>query len=229
MNVSNADAESASSVRVFGRLAVGGALLFPLLLVVVAAIQWDFLHERGWRLFDHGNVTWPSGTALGPWGFLQVLNFLVLGVSLLSLAVVLRRFVRVRRNVGPWLVGLMGIALLLSAFRIDEPMAFAGEGGSPETWNGVLHGIGFGLLLITSLLSTIVLGFQLRRDPRWSDLGRVSFAAAIGLPLALFGIGTLNGAIGFYLFLAILLAWIVTLALRGNRLASVPKSFGTAI
>lgn len=222
MDVANADAERSSTTQLLARLAIGGALLFPCLLVVVAVVQWDFLHERGWRLFDHGDVTWPSGTALGPWGFLQVLNFLVLGVSLLSLAVVLHRTVDVRRKVGSWLVGLMGIALLLSAFRIDEPTAFGGEGGSPETWNGVVHGIAFFLLLIATLLSMIVLGLQLRRDPRWSDLGRISFAAAIGLPLAFIGVGALNGATGFYLFLAILLAWIVVLALRGHRLASAP-------
>ncbi len=222
MDVSHADSERSSTTQRLARLAIGGALLFPLLLVVVGVVQWDFLHEHGWRLFDHGDVTWPSGTALGPGGFLQVLNFLVLGVSVLSLAVVLHRTVRARRKVGSWLVGLMGIALLLSAVRIDEPTAFGGEGSSPETWNGVVHGIAFVLLLVATLLSMIVLGFQLRRDPRWSDLGRVSFAAAIGLPLALIGIGSLNSAIGIYLFLAILLAWIAVLALRGHRLASAP-------
>ncbi len=220
MNLSRAHAPSAPSVRSLARIAIAGALLFPLLLVVIAAIQWDFLHERGWRVFDHGDVTWPSGTALGPSGFLQVINFLILGVSLLALAVALRRSVQTRRNVGSWLVGLMGVALLLSAFRIDHSTAFSGEGGSPETWNGVVHGIAFFLLLIATLLSTIVLGFQLRKDPQWSDLGRISLAVAIALPLAFIGLGALNGALGFYLFLAILLGWVVALASRALRLAS---------
>lgn len=219
MNLSRPPAPGVPSVRSLARIAIAGALLFPLLLVVIAAIQWEFLHERGWRVFDHGDVTWPSGTALGPSGFLQVVNFLILGVSLLALAVALRRSVQTRRNVGSWLVGLMGVALLLSAFRIDYPMAFSGE-GSPETWNGVVHGIAFLLLLIATLLSAIVLGFQLRQDPRWSDLGRISLAVAIALPLAFIGLGALNGALGFYLFLAILLGWVVALAWRALRLAS---------
>lgn len=206
--------------------AISGALVFPLLLVLVAAIQWDFLHERGWRVFDHGDVTWPSGTALGPHGYLQVVNFVVLGLAVVALAVALARSVQSRRKPGAWLVGLTGLALLLSAIRIDHPSAFGGEGSSPDTWNGVVHGVGFFLVLLATLASMITLGFQFRRDPRWADLAWFSFGAAFVLPVAFLGVGAINGAIGFYLFLAIVLAWIIVLALRAARVASAAVSNG---
>lgn len=205
-------------VRNLAKLAIAGALFFPLMLVVIAAIQWDFLHDRGWRVLDHGDVTWPSGTALGPSGYLQVLNFVVFGVAILALALALRRSLNVSRNVTSWLVGLLGVAVLASAIRIDEPSAF-GSGGSPDTWSGVVHGIAFGLLLISLLAATITAGVQLRRDPRWADLARVSAGAAVALLVAFFGVSAVNGAIGFYLFIAILVAWLVALALRAHRLA----------
>lgn len=214
----------ALTVRQLASVAVAGALVFPLLLLVVAAIQWDFLHDRGWRVFDHGDVTWPSGTALGPHGYLQVVNFVVLGLALLALAVALARSVQSHRNAGAWLVGLMGLALLLSAIRIDHPSAFGGEGSSPDTWNGVVHGVGFFLLLLATLASMITLGFQFRRDPRWRHLAPFSFGAAIALPVAFLGVSTINGAVGFYLFLAVILAWIIVLALRASRVASTPVS-----
>lgn len=205
-----------TGVRRLAMLAMAGALLFPLLLVVVTAVQRDFLHERGWRVLDHGDVTWPSGTALGPYGFLQVANFLVLGLALLALAVALGRTTASRPRVGAWLVGLLALALFLSAFRIDQAMAFGG--GSPETWNGYLHGAGFLLLLASALAAMIALGFQLRRDPRWRGLGRLSFAGAAALPLMLVGVGALNGALGFYLFILVLVSWAFVLAWRAYRL-----------
>ena len=198
-------------------IAMAGALLFPLLLVIVAAVQWDFLHDHGWRVRDHDGVTWPSGTALGPYGFLQVLNFLLLGIALLALAVTLRRTMTNERKIGAWLVGLMGIALLLSAFRIDQSSAF--EEGSPETWNGVLHGIGFFLLLLSGLASMTALGIQLRNDPRWRSYAWVSFGAAAAWLIAFFGISAINGAVGFYIFLGVVLAWMFALASHASRLA----------
>lgn len=216
----------ALTVRQLASVAISGALVFPLLLVVVAAIQWDFLHERGWRVFDHGDVTWPSGTALGPHGYLQVANFVVLGLAVLALAVALARSMQSRRKAGAWLVGLMGLTLLLSAIRIDHRTAFEGQGSSPETWNGVVHGVAFFLLILATLASMITLGLQFRRDPRWAELAWFSFGAAITLPVALLGVSAINGAIGFYLFLATVLAWIIVLGLRASRVASALVSDG---
>ena len=36
------------------------------------------------------------------------------------------------------LLGLLGVALILAAFRIDTPML---SGGNPDTWQGWIHGI----------------------------------------------------------------------------------------
>jgi hypothetical protein len=43
------------------------------------------------------------------------------------------------------LLTLLGVALILTGFRVDTPML---SGGSPVTWHGWVHGIAF-LLIIT--------------------------------------------------------------------------------
>ncbi len=196
--------------------AMAGPVVFALLLVTVTALEWDFLRDRGWRLFDHGDVTWPSATALGPYGHLQVANFVVLGLAMLALAVALRRTTPGHRAVGPWLVALMGVGLLLCAFRIDRASAFGG--GAPETWNGVAHLLGFVVLLASALGALLVCGLGLRRDPRWRDRARLSLGAVAAFLVTLVGVSAVNAGVGFYLLLVVLLGWTFLMAGRAHEL-----------
>jgi hypothetical protein len=48
------------------------------------------------------------------------------------------------------LLAMLGVALILAAFRVDVPML---SGGNPATWHGWVHGIAFLLIIATEVLA----------------------------------------------------------------------------
>jgi hypothetical protein len=89
---------------------------FVLGLVVLTLMQYDFMVETGWP--------WPSGLALGTWGWLQVLNFVFFGLTMIAFAVGLHRSVAVGGRmswVGPILFIVAGVAMVLLGFKVDNP------------------------------------------------------------------------------------------------------------
>ena len=207
------------------RLALAGLVgppLFAAIVVLVTGLEWDFLHDHGWSAapFDSPDPPWPSTTALGGYGFLQILNFILLGVSALALAVALFRLLR--RRIGPGLVSLTAVGAGLSAFRADYGMV---NGGGPDTWNGTVHAAAFTLLIPAALLSMFVLAVQFRRDERWRSLSVPSLItglAALGSVVAnLAGAGTLF----FVIFLLTLVGWLMSVA---GRAFSLSRRLGSA-
>jgi heme exporter protein D len=202
------------------KLALAGLIgppLFAAIVVFLTAIEWDFLHGIGWSagLFVNPDPPWPSSTALGDYGFLQVLNFLQLGVSVLALAFALFRLLDVRRKVGPTLLALAGAALLGSAFRTDYGTV---RGGSPDTWNGVIHGIAFFVFALSLLASMFGLTAQFRRDQRWRSLSRYSLIAGVSALAAIIANFAGAGNLFFYVFLAVTLSWLALVAAHAYSL-----------
>ena len=194
-----------------------GPPLFAVVVVVVTALEWDFLHRVGWTagLFDNPDPPWPSSTALGRYGFLQILNFILLGVSILALAAALFRLLNVRRKIGPSLLVVLGASLLASAFRADYGMV---GGGGPNTWNGTAHAAAFTFLIPATFLSMLALAVQFRRDERWRSLSLYSLlAAAVALASIVVSLAG-GGNLFFYIFLATLLAWLSLVAARASSL-----------
>jgi hypothetical protein len=52
------------------------------------------------------------------------------------------------------LLGLLGVALILAAFRVDTPML---RGGNPDTWHSWIHGIAFLLIIATGTLAPLTM------------------------------------------------------------------------
>ena len=73
------------------------------------------------------------------------------------------------------LLTLLGVALLLAAFRVDTPMI---SGGSPATWHGWVHGIAFLLIIATGVLAPLTMALAVRSDPSWRPTAVVSIAAS---------------------------------------------------
>src|SRR3712207_9153679 len=59
-----------------------GPALFATLLLALSALEYDFMLGIGWRPVANPAGAWPRGLALGPYGFAQVVNFVVSGVLL---------------------------------------------------------------------------------------------------------------------------------------------------
>ena len=203
------------------RLALAGLVgppLFAAIVLLVTALEWDFLHDVGWSAapFDSPDPPWPSSTALGDYGFLQILNFLLLGVSVLALAVALFRLLDVRRKIGPSLVVLLAIGAGLSAFRADYGMV---NGGGPDTWNGTVHAAAFTILVPAALASMFVLAAQFRRDERWRSLSVPSLIAGVVALGGVVGFLSNAGTLFFVIFLVALLGWLMLVAVRALALS----------
>ena len=133
------------------RLAFAGVVAPPLFAAVVlllTLLAWDELHTLGWSAgpFDDPDATWPSVAMLADHGFLQSLNYAMLGLATIGLAVALRRLGA--RLVESALVALLGLGFAIASFRIDRGST---TGGGPETWNGTLHALGLTIAVIAAL------------------------------------------------------------------------------
>ena len=191
-----------------------GPAVFALIVVILTLAQYGFMVQIGWDPVGVSEVPWPSGLALGPLGWLQVLNFIFFGLTLAVFAVGLHRGVaaRVRGSVvGPALLLVAGIALVLAAFKTDPSLS-----GGPQTWHGLIHGLAFLLLVLSLLLSLFFLWWRLRRDPLWHGYDRYTLVTAI-FYLVLFFLSASQWA--FYLFLAVVLVWIEVMAIRLRSIA----------
>jgi uncharacterized membrane protein len=81
--------------------------------------------------------------------------------------------------VGPALVFVAGLALLiLGFFKTDRP--------GTESFSGIMHGVGFMLLLLSMLLAFFAFAWTWRRDPYWRGLRWYSLASGVLLIAPLF-------------------------------------------
>jgi hypothetical protein len=196
--------------------ALAGPPLFATILLVVTALVWDFLHDLGWSAapFESPDAPWPSVLALSDYGFLVVLSFLVLGLSVFALASILGR----RWKLGPAFLFLLGAGLCLAAFRTDYGTA---TGGGPETWNGTVHAVGFTLIVPATVLAMLVLGAEFRRDDDWQPSSSLSLVAGVLALMAVAGFLALGNSVFFWLYLGVALCWLELIARRALALVRV--------
>ena len=195
------------------RLALFGAIgpvVFVGVVIVVTFLEWDFLHARGWHLVQDSRVVYPSTTAMGPYGLLQTLNFLQIGVAVIAVALGLWRTVTPRPRVGTAFVVLAGVSFLLSSFTTD------GTNGTPTTWHGTIHALAFLLLVFATLIGALVIAVQLRKDPAWRLVAYVAPVVPIVLVVSLFLTGAVRQAGGLLSVFSILamLGWYALLGWR---------------
>jgi hypothetical protein len=192
---------------------LAGFLAGPFFLISVGlntSASIGYLHRLGWEFVGGEQVPWPSSLARGPHGWAQVATFLITGLLIVILAAAVRDRLPRRRasSFAVVLLAVLGVALLLAAFRVDTPML---SGGNPETWNGWIHGIAFLLIIATGVLAPLTLALAVRGDPRWRPIAVVSLAAS-----ALFLVFLILpwGNATFLLAVVTLFGWIAALAAR---------------
>lgn len=191
------------------RAAVAGMLapiMFSLLVVILTLLQHEFLLGLGWHPIQSSDVPWPSALALGPYGWLQVANFVLFGLLLIVFAVGLHRDIVGGKwaKAGPLLLITAGIALVLCGFKTDPHLA-----NGPQTIQGWIHGLAFFLLVGSIIPAFFVMWRRLQKDSRWRGYDWYTLISGV---LALFAF-FLPG-VGFYFFLAVILTWIEVMAMR---------------
>jgi hypothetical protein len=169
-----------------------------------------------------------SELSLGPYGWVQMLNFLLTG----ALVVVFGRGLAAHfsagaaSRTGPVLVQCMGVSLVVSGLFATDPSAMFDQASA----HGVVHGI-FGAIFFTlAPVSCFVFYRRFRSDRAWRPLAGWSLAAGVVLTL---GIGLLKfsqqpgsalfdwkGLVQRVILVAIM-AWIFAVASRLRRLDRV--------
>jgi hypothetical protein len=158
-----------SEVRLLGILGLFGCVLFTGIVAALTAVQWSFLQSRGWDPIRATDVPYPSTLALGPGGWLQVLNFAILGLALLGVAAGLWRALEPQPTAAV-------VSLVVAGFAGLALMAVTdGSLSSVRTWHGAVHVGAFFTLLIAVVLAALVIGlwapnaatFGWLRLPRW--------------------------------------------------------------
>lgn len=195
------------STRTLAALGVAGPLLFAVVVLFLDVVQYDYLVANG----DDPWTTSPvSVNALGPNGWLQIVNFGVLGLSVIALSVAAHRGIRgeSRSIVGPAFMALWGVAFLFSMFPIER---------QPQSFSGYAHGIAFAAVSLTLIPMYVFMWRRLRRSPGWEGFARytvVMGALALPLEIASFALQAIIPFSWFYLWLGAQLVWCTLLAAR---------------
>lgn len=214
--MSTVETRSAPSVR--ASVARAALVTGPLFLAEVALNSWlsrDYLHAHGWALRGGDDLPWPSMLALGPHGWAQVAGFAIAGTGVLCAVPALARALpaRRRRTLAVAFFSILGLAVLLSAARVDASMI---AGDDPSSWHGWMHGLMFLVLLPTTVLTPLLVAWAAWGDPGWRNAALLSAFTPL-LVIGAFASG--QGNLGFYLFLCVVFGWAATVAATATRLS----------
>ena len=183
-----------------------GPVLFATVVLALTVLQYDFMLGIGWRPLRDPAGAWPSGLALGPYGWGQTLNFVLSGVLLAIFGAGLH--VGTKNGRGSWIGSasliVAGGAMVLMGFETD-PIRRAG----PRTLHGLIHDLAFALFVLALLSALYFLWWRFRRDPPWRGHAPYTLATGVIATLLLFLPG-----VAYYFFVAAVLAWISTTGVK---------------
>ncbi len=193
-------------IKLAARAGIIGPLLFACVLITLTLLKYKFLLSLGWDPIHAPTFDWPSGLALGNYGWIMTLTFLLSGFMLALFASGLRLSLPPSRITFFATVALTcaGLALAGLAFTTDPTIR-----STPATWHGRLHDLSFVLLGLSLMPAMILLGFVFRQVEQWRSLTRYTWLTAF-CAVPTFG---LKGA-AFYIFLLLVLIWSEVVAWR---------------
>jgi hypothetical protein len=183
--------------------AIAGAVAPFAFLIATVAISWleeSYMERLGWDV-------WPSGLALGPHGWLQLANFIALGLLLIVFALAVNAVPARSRwtKVAPALLGIAGVAAGMLAFETDPP-------DRDETWHGLVHGWAYVTWLISLVVSYPFTWWRVRRHPAWRTVRWSSLLALLLFPPVL--LLPDSESAGNYIFFAVAMTPLAAIAIR---------------
>ena len=194
-------------IKLAARAGIIGPILFGIVLLALTILEYEFLLSLGWRPLQP--LDWPSGLALGPYGWIMTLTFLLSGLMMTLFAYGLRLGLPRSRwtSLSTWLLAIAGLGLVGLTFTTDPTIRT-----TPHTWHGLLHDSSFVVLGLTFMPAMILLGFVFRKDPHWENLATYTWAT-VALAVPTFWLKGL----AFYVFLLAALTWCEVIAIRLNQ------------
>ncbi|WP_328523070.1 DUF998 domain-containing protein [Kribbella sp. NBC_00359] len=134
----------------------GALVLFVVVVAVEDAVRTDF------SPLDH----WVSHLSIGPWGWIQILNFLVAGSALVAFGLFLHRRVA---DVGAWpgrMVTAVGIAFGAAGLFVSDPPPDS-QYDAAVSWHGQVHDIAGGLFFVCLTAACVVTRAMVSRVWGW--------------------------------------------------------------
>ena len=117
-----------------------------------------------------------SELSIGSTGWIQMVSFLLLGVSIILFSFGVRAVFRTGRasRAAPVLFLIIGISYVLSGLFVTDPQAMF---DNQQTPHGIIHGIVGALVFSLSAISCFVLWRRFRIDKEWKSISVFSFIA----------------------------------------------------
>jgi len=192
------------------RLILLGPILFAVVLTSLTILQYDFMLGIGWHPIKDPTFDWPSGLALGKYGWVMTATFIISGILMFIFALRLKAELKpaLASQAGSILFACSGLALASLAFTTDPTLTTV-----YRTWHGLLHDASFVALGLTLLPAMLMIGKAFQADSRWRGYGIYTWlTAAFAIPSFF-----IKGA-AFYVFLFLILLWNEIIAWRLNKL-----------
>jgi hypothetical protein len=193
-------------IRLAARLGIIGPILFGVIVTSLTILKYDFLLSLGWHPLNAPTFDWPSGLALGDYGWIMTTIFILCGFMMTIFASGLRLSLPPSRIafISSLALSLAGVALAGLAFTTDPTIR-----STPATWHGRLHDLSFVMLGLTLMPAMILFGFAFRNDDFWKGLSIYTWVTvALAFP-AFWLKGT-----AFYVFIIAVLVWSEVVAIR---------------
>ena len=188
-------------IRLAALAGIIGPALFAVVVTSLTFVEANFMRSIGWNPF--GNVLdWPSGLAMGPYGWLMTINFFISGAMMAFFAYGLK--LALQEKLATTLLMLAGLAMMGLIFTTDPTIR-----SYPKTWHGFLHDGFFAVLGIVLMSGMLLLGRVFQRNEEWKNLSIYTWGT-LALVIPTFW---LKG-MAFYVFLAAILIWSEVIAFR---------------
>ena len=188
-------------IRLAALAGIIGPALFAVIVTSLTFVEANFMRSIGWNPF--GNVLdWPSGLAMGPYGWLMTINFFISGTMMAFFAYGLK--LALQEKLATTLLMLAGFAMMGLIFTTDPTIR-----SYPKTWHGFLHDGFFAVLGVMLMSGMLLLGRVFQRNEEWKNLSIYTWGT-LALVIPTFW---LKG-MAFYVFLAAILIWSEVIAFR---------------
>lgn len=174
---------------------------FAIVVTALTIVEADFMRTLGWD--PRGPVIdWPSGLAMGPYGWIMTITFFVCGALMAFFAYGMKLVLN--DKLGTTLLILAGFAMMGLVFTSQPTL-----GRTFYTWHGFLHDAFFVVLGLTLMPGMLLLGRVFQENEHWKNLSLYTWGT-LALVIPTFW---LKG-VAFYLFLLAILVWCELLAFR---------------
>ncbi len=179
-------------------------IVFAVIVIGLTIAEADFMRSLGWEPL--GTVRdWPSGLAVGPYGWVMTINFFVCGAMMAFFAYGLK--LAFQEKLATTLLMIAGFAMMGLIFTTDPTLRHL------HTWHGFLHDSFFAILGVTLMLGMLLLGHVFRVNDPWKNLSVYTWGT-LALVIPTFW---LKG-MAFYVFLLAILIWTEVIAARLSKL-----------